>query len=81
MPPVAFNCVLYACPTVPPCTLVVAMAKGAGTPVPAKATTCGALEALSLTVRVPVRVPVAVGVNLTPAVQLAPPVKELEQVP
>ncbi len=51
------------------------------TPVPVKATTCGAVEALSLAVSVPVRVPVAVGVNLTLMVQLAPAARELEQVP
>ena len=34
-----------------------------------------------MTVSVPVRVPVVVGVNCTPIVQLAPAARELEQVP
>ena len=34
-----------------------------------------------MTVSVPVRVPVVVGVNWTPTVQLAPAARELEQVP
>ncbi len=41
-------------------------------PVPLRPTVCGLFGALSLKVRVPVAAPVAVGVNVTLTVQLAP---------
>jgi hypothetical protein len=41
-----------------------------GTPVPAKLTVCGLLEALSVSVRLPERLPAAVGVNVTLITQL-----------
>ena len=41
-------------------------------PVPLRLTVCGLFAALSVKVRVPVAAPVAVGVNVTPTVQLAP---------
>jgi hypothetical protein len=44
-------------------------------PVPLKATVCGLPEALSVTVRVPVRAPVVVGVKVTFMVQFAPAAK------
>ena len=47
-------------------------------PTPVKLTTCGLPPALSVMVMEPVRVPVAVGVNLTFRVQLALIPKELE---
>ena len=43
-----------------------------GTPVPLKDTVCGLLFAESLKLSVPARPPVAVGENVTDAVQLAP---------
>lgn len=45
----------------------------ASDPVPERATVCGLVLALSVTVRVPVRLPRAVGVKVTEIVQLAPP--------
>lgn len=50
-------------------------------PVPLSVITCGLLGALSVRVKVPMRVPVAVGVNFTLIVQLAPTAIELPQVP
>ena len=50
-------------------------------PVPVSDTTCGLPLALSLTVSEPVRVPVAVGLNLTLIVQLPRTARELPQVP
>jgi hypothetical protein len=44
----------------------------AAVPVPLKATVCGEPAALSVMVRVPVRAPLAAGVNVTEMVQLAP---------
>ena len=44
----------------------------ADVPVPVRLTVCGVFAALSVKVIVPVRVPVAVGVNVTLIVQLAP---------
>ena len=41
-------------------------------PVPVRFAVCGLLLALSVTVKVPLRVPVAVGVNVTLIAQLAP---------
>ncbi len=52
----------------------------AAAPVPVKLTDCGLPEALSVMLRVPVRVPDAVGVNVTLMVQLAPAATELPQV-
>src|SRR5436190_15564114 len=49
-------------------------------PVPYKATFCGLLAALSWTLTAAVRVPVAVGLNVTLIVQLAPTAKKLPQV-
>ena len=50
-------------------------------PVPVSDTACRLPLALSFTVRDPVRVPVAVGLNLMLIVQLPPTAKELPQVP
>ena len=50
-------------------------------PVPVSDTTCGLPLALSWTVSDPVRVPVAVGLNLMLIVQLLPTARELPQVP
>jgi hypothetical protein len=50
-------------------------------PVPVSDTTCGLPLALSLTVSKPVRVPVAVGLNLMLIVQLPLTARELPQVP
>ena len=49
--------------------------------VPVSDTTCGLPLALSLTVSDPVRVPVAVGLNLMLIVQLLPTAREVPQVP
>jgi len=49
-------------------------------PVPARLTVCGLPVALSVMVIVPGRLPVAVGVNVTLMVQLAPAATELPQV-
>jgi hypothetical protein len=43
-----------------------------GTPLPVSVTVCGLPEALSVSVSVPVRAPLAVGVNVTLIVQLPP---------
>jgi hypothetical protein len=48
-------------------------------PVPLRATVCGLFEALSVIVRVPVRVPTWVGVNVTLIMQLSPAAKVLPQ--
>ena len=50
-------------------------------PVPVSDTTCGLPVELSLTVSEPVRVPVAVGLNLMLIVQLPPTAREEPQVP
>ena len=50
-------------------------------PTPVSEIVCGLLEALSVRVSVPVRVPAAVGVNFTLIVQLVPGATELPQVP
>ena len=44
-------------------------------PVPDKLTICGVVLALSVIVRVPVLVPIAVGVKVTEIVQLFPPAR------
>jgi hypothetical protein len=49
------------------------------TPVPLKVTVCGEPLALSVIVRAPVRLPEAVGVNVTEMVQFAPAATELAQ--
>src|SRR5437016_2908473 len=49
-------------------------------PVPLSDTVCGLPVALSAIVTAPVRVPVAVGVNVTPMVQLAPAASDAPQV-
>src|SRR6202007_1156019 len=48
-------------------------------PVPVRLADCGLPEALSATLRVPVRVPEAVGVKVTLMVQFAPAARELPQ--
>src|SRR5207248_8885403 len=48
-------------------------------PVPLRVTVCGLLAAESVMVRVPLRVPAAVGVNVTLIVQLPPPARKLPQ--
>ena len=50
--------------------LTEAIGAAAGEPVPVRFTVCGLFQALSLTVSVPLRVPEAVGVNVTLMVQL-----------
>ena len=50
----------------------VTLKSGAAAPIPDKAIDCGSPGALSLMVRVPMRLPVAVGLNLTEIRQLAP---------
>jgi hypothetical protein len=45
---------------------------GSAVPVPERLAVCGLFVALSVTVNVPLRAPVAVGVNVTLIVQLAP---------
>jgi hypothetical protein len=50
------------------------------TPVPLKATVCGLPVALSVTLTAALRVPLAVGLNVTLILQLAPAAKELPQV-
>ena len=52
----------------------------AAAPVPVRLTDCGLPEALSVMLKVPVRIPEAVGVNVTLMVQLAPAATELPQV-
>jgi hypothetical protein len=52
----------------------------AAAPVPVRLNDCGLPEALSVMLRVPMRVPDAVGVNVTLMVQLAPAATELPQV-
>src|SRR5579864_199650 len=52
----------------------------AAVPVPVRLTVCGLFAALSVKVIVPVRVPVAVGVNVTLIVQLPPMATRLPQV-
>src|SRR4051812_43851205 len=52
----------------------------AGAPVPLMANVLGALSALLATVSVPVRAPVARGVNVTPIVQLCPGATGVAQV-
>ena len=49
------------------------------TPMPVKLTVCGLPLALSVTVKVPVRVPVVVGRKVTLIVHLAPAASELPQ--
>jgi hypothetical protein len=49
-------------------------------PIPVRLTDCGLPEALSVMLRVPVRLPDAVGVNVTLMVQFAPAATELPQV-
>lgn len=48
-------------------------------PVPLSVTVPGELAAFEVTVSVPVRLPFAVGVNVTLTVQLAPPASEVPQ--
>ena len=50
------------------------------TPFPVSATVCGLLMAPSVNVKVPERVPVVVGANVTLTVQVAPAASELEHV-
>ena len=50
-------------------------------PLPLRLIFCGVFGALSFRVTAPVRVPVAIGVNFTLTVQLAPAATELPQVP
>jgi hypothetical protein len=49
-------------------------------PVPSKKTVCGLPTALSVTAIAPLRVPAAVGVNVTLMVQLPPAATKLPQV-
>jgi hypothetical protein len=49
-------------------------------PVPLRLTVCGLFPALSVKVNVPVAAPVAVGVNVTPTLQLAPAATLVPQV-
>jgi hypothetical protein len=50
------------------------------TPLPLKATVCGDPAALSVIVSEPLRVPVAVGVNVTAIMQFAPAATDVPQV-
>lgn len=52
----------------------------AAAPVPVRLTVCGLPEELSVTLRLPVRVPAAVGVNFTLMLQFPPAAKELPHV-
>ncbi len=56
------------------------MATPAVTPVPLKGTLCGEPAAESVTSSAALRVPAAVGVNVTEAVQCAPAAKDVPQV-
>jgi hypothetical protein len=49
-------------------------------PLPVRLTDCGLPEALSVTLKLPGRVPDAVGVNVTLMVQFSPAARELPQV-
>jgi len=49
------------------------------TPLPVNGTVCGLVLASSVIVRVPVRAPVVVGVNVTLILQLAPAASEVPQ--
>ena len=49
------------------------------TPVPVSVTVCGLVDALSVMVTAPFRVPVAVGVKVTEMVQVAPAASEVPQ--
>lgn len=83
MPPAA-TVNVAVCPTVTAWLAGCVVMEGATedvVPVPANDITCGLLGALSVSVRVPVRAPVAVGVNFTLMVQLDPTAMELPQVP
>ena len=53
--------------------------QGPSTPVPDKAITCGLLRVPSVSVKAPLRLPVAVGVKVTEAVQCAPELRIEEQ--
>jgi hypothetical protein len=54
-------------------------AGGVGCPVPVSVTVCGPPDALSTTVNVPVRAPLAVGAKVTEIWQVPPAVKEVPQ--
>jgi len=83
--PVAATVNVAVCPAVTVRLVGCVVIEGAATdvmePVPVSEIVCGLLEALSVSVSVPVRVPAAVGVNFTLIVQLAPAATELPQVP
>ncbi len=60
--------------------LVVDSVTTGAVPAPERAAVCGLPTALSFTLTVAVRVPVAVGVKVTEIVQLAPPARLVPQV-
>ena len=61
--------------------LALAEREKSGFPVPASETLCGLLAALSVTLRVPARLPLAVGVNVMLTTQLSPTLRTLGSVP
>src|ERR1051326_8684049 len=83
--PLLVNCtfvvaLLLPTSTLPNATLLGVNPTPGDVPVPDKATVWGLLLASSVIASVPVRVPVAVGVNVTLIVQLAPAKTEVPQV-
>jgi len=61
--------------------LALAEREKSGFPVPVSETLCGLLAASSVTLRLPVRLPLAVGVKVTLAVQLSPALRTLGSAP
>src|SRR2546422_11720428 len=61
--------------------LALAEREKSGFPVPVRETLCGLLAASSVTLRAPVRLPLAVGVKVTLAVQLSPLLRTMGSVP
>ena len=61
--------------------LALAEREKSGFPVPVRETLCGLLAASSVTLRAPVRLPLAVGVKVTLAVQLSPTLRTVGSAP
>jgi len=82
--PLLVNCTLLVALLLPTTTLpndtLAGLNVTGGVPVPESATAWGLFFALSVIESVPVRVPVAVGVNVTLIVQLAPTATDVPQV-
>ena len=76
---------MAVCPTVTVwltgCVVIAGAAGAVLMPIPLSVMVCGLFVALSVRVRVPVRVPIAAGTNFTLIEQLAPAATELPQVP